>query len=1040
MTDNTIEKNSVVAGYTVIDIPEPHMGRDIYVARDPRLKRSVLLQVLSPGVGSPDGVMSVEDVVRAAASASHPAIIGVYEIYDYQGLKLASLEYIDGPSLPDRVRRFPLPVDQALDIVIQTCEALQELHEAGVNLHTFSPRDIFLDPKGTVRLFGRGLPIPAVSEQPYDDIRYLSPEHIKGIATDLRSCIFSLGCLLYELLSGRHPFQTENEDLMRAAICEDIPARLDAPDPFIEALHEIIDTALAKQPDLRHEDFAALGTRLKRVRERNIPVSGDLMYRDIVERAIDGICIIQEERLTYINQQLASLTGYVIGDGLGKRFIDYIAPDEIPKVLEKYELQLSGRETSQRYETAILHKDGHVIPVEINAGPINLGGQRAILAIVRDVSERLEAEKALRESRRALATLMANLPGIAYRCLNDRNWTMEFVSDGCKALTGYEPHELVQNATVAYNDLIHPDDRERVWDVVQADLNKGKAFQIMYRLITREQQEKWVWEQGCGVFGDAGNLVALEGFITDITEYRRAEEHLRLLSSIVKQSSEGIALADMDGNLQYVNSAFAAMHGYEPEKLLRKNLAIFHTPRQSASLEAANRELRETGQFTGEIWHKRRDGTVFPAFLNNSLLYDKSGGTVGMIYIMRDITTRKKAAEALRESEERFRTLSEAAEEGIAIHDRGKIIDANEALARLFSLPLDSIIGANIRRFLTPESWKVVKKNVAAGFDQPYEIRGVRPDGTTFNGQIVGKPYRYHGKMLRVAVIRDITELKRAEDEARKAIEQLEATFSALPDLFFEIDRQGCILDFRAPHPELLYRKPKDFLGKDIETILPLSAVKVIRSSIRKAAQKGRDSGAVYSLDFGGKIRWFELSIAAKGDPGAKENRFVALVRDITERQRSEEELKKKTRELRAERKELTEKNITLSQILDHLESQRQDYRLKIYRDLDEAMTRCLRQMKKRAGIRYKKELEILESDLNAILAKDLDIFKGRYARLTSRESEICGMIKDGMSSKQIAERLNLSLLTVSKHREQIRNKLEITNRNINLATYLRSH
>ncbi|MFB6373350.1 MAG: nitrogen regulation protein NR(II) [Bradymonadaceae bacterium] len=130
---------------------------------------------------------------------------------------------------------------------------------------------------------------------------------------------------------------------------------------------------------------------------------------------------------------------------------------------------------------------------------------------------------ALREVRRAFVTLLENIPGMAYRCANDPNWTMHFVSGKAETLTGYGPEELKGNAEVAYGELIHPGDRDGVWAKVQDALERDEAFQLMYRIRDREGQTKWVYEQGCGVFDD-GQLEALEGFITDITEQRRIEE------------------------------------------------------------------------------------------------------------------------------------------------------------------------------------------------------------------------------------------------------------------------------------------------------------------------------------------------------------------------------------------------------------------------------------------------------------------------------------------------------------------------------------
>ena len=123
-----------------------------------------------------------------------------------------------------------------------------------------------------------------------------------------------------------------------------------------------------------------------------------------------------------------------------------------------------------------------------------------------------------------------------------------------------------------------------------------------------------------------------------ITERKQTEESLRLLSSAVEQSTEGVAISDLGGNLLFVNNAFATMHGYTPEEIAGKHLSIFHTHEQMPSVDAANRKMQETGKFGGEIWHVRRDGTVFPALMHNSLLRDEAGDPIGMIGTLRDIT------------------------------------------------------------------------------------------------------------------------------------------------------------------------------------------------------------------------------------------------------------------------------------------------------------------------------------------------------------------------------------------------------------------
>ena len=147
--------------------------------------------------------------------------------------------------------------------------------------------------------------------------------------------------------------------------------------------------------------------------------------------------------------------------------------------------------------------------------------------VFQDITTHKQAEEAIQESRRKLTTLLANLPGMSYRCLNVPEWTMEFVSEGSLKLTGYAAAELTGNTGISFNEVIFPDDRTRLWEKWQSVLAEHGRFEEEYRICTKDGTIKWVWEQGHGVYSAAGELLALEGFITDVTARKLAEEKLR---------------------------------------------------------------------------------------------------------------------------------------------------------------------------------------------------------------------------------------------------------------------------------------------------------------------------------------------------------------------------------------------------------------------------------------------------------------------------------------------------------------------------------
>lgn len=190
--------------------------------------------------------------------------------------------------------------------------------------------------------------------------------------------------------------------------------------------------------------------------------------------------------------------------------------------------------------------------------PARLAGRLA--AVERALAQRaahLAAAGQLRGGHRALQTLLANLPGMVYRCANDPDWTMQFASEGSLELVGFSPDELT--GAVRFGALIHPDDRDRVWEQVQLALAARQPFRTSYRVRTRTGAVRWMWEQGQGVHGPAGDLVALEGFITDISELRTTQMELEerevLLETLLAVTTTAYILCDGEGAIVYANMA-----------------------------------------------------------------------------------------------------------------------------------------------------------------------------------------------------------------------------------------------------------------------------------------------------------------------------------------------------------------------------------------------------------------------------------------------------------------------------------------------------
>jgi PAS domain S-box-containing protein len=285
----------------------------------------------------------------------------------------------------------------------------------------------------------------------------------------------------------------------------------------------------------------------------------------------------------------------------------------------------------------------------------------------------------------------------------------------------------------------------------------------------------------------------------------------------------------------------------------------------------------------------------------------------------------------------------------------------------------------------------------------------------------------------------DITERKQMEKKLKESEERYRRLVELLPEAL-AVHCEGKIVYANSAAAKLLgVASAQEIVGKSIMDIAHPDFHEIAKERIRRILERNeavefieekivRPDGEVIDVEVAAAPVIFE------GKPAVQ-----TVVRDITERKRMHADLKKAAEELRAEREELAEKNLVLRYILDHIEQEREEYKQQICQDVQQVIMPLLERLQRKTDPAYSREFAELQANLDAMLAREVDKFRERYVTLTPREQEICDMIKEGLSSKEISDALNISLLTVHKHRQDIRKNLGITNQNVNLATYLRT-
>ena len=237
-------------------------------------------------------------------------------------------------------------------------------------------------------------------------------------------------------------------------------------------------------------------------------------------------------RITLWNKAAETISGYPRERVLGRADIwELLYPDSDYResVTAKIGEILTDGVEIENLETRIRCRDGSHKIISWNSRRFfHENGEMGSIGIGRDVTDRKQMQQMLRARDRQLAILMANVPGMVYRRRHDDAWTLHFVSSGCLGLTGYTADDLVDDRGVAYASLIHPEDRERIQARLQQTTRAHQSFTLEYRIIHRDGQTRWLWEQGRVVHTDAGPF--LEGIIVNITDRKRVEHQLEKMA------------------------------------------------------------------------------------------------------------------------------------------------------------------------------------------------------------------------------------------------------------------------------------------------------------------------------------------------------------------------------------------------------------------------------------------------------------------------------------------------------------------------------
>jgi PAS domain S-box-containing protein len=372
----------------------------------------------------------------------------------------------------------------------------------------------------------------------------------------------------------------------------------------------------------------------------------ELKFKTLFESANDAIFLMKDDIFIDCNEKTTQLFKTTKNEIIGKNpymFSPALQPDGQPsksKAMEKMAEAIKG--VPQFFEWRHTSFDGQHFDAEVSLKRIELQQEVYLQAIVRDITDRKQSEIIISEQKRELDLLLSNLPGMAYRCANNLNWTMQFVSEGCYQLTGYRKDELLDDKVVSYSNLIHKDDQLLVYETVQNAVNNHESYTILYRINTWQGIEKWVWEKGRAIYNDKNEVICLEGFVTDITERKLAEEKISILAQTLKSVTECVCITDMRDKVIFINKSFSRIYGYSTNEIIGKPITFIRSQKNDPAIIKKIFPETLAGGWTGELINKRKNGEEFRIHLSTSLITDDAGKPIALASVSFEISDNKK--------------------------------------------------------------------------------------------------------------------------------------------------------------------------------------------------------------------------------------------------------------------------------------------------------------------------------------------------------------------------------------------------------------
>ena len=635
-------------------------------------------------------------------------------------------------------------------------------------------------------------------------------------------------------------------------------------------------------------------------------------YRTLVEHTQDGIFIAQDGHLVFHNQGFRKILGYAEGELDGVPLEQCLAPEDRDMVLARHFSRLSGDQLPEVYECSFLSRDGTTQRrVKMDVGLASYRGKPATIGTIHDVTDERLREEKLRDSEMHYRTLVENLQDVIYQ--TDREGRLTMISPSGAVLLGYDSPEELIGKNVEDSLYLAPEKQKEVHDALYRD---GSVKNFVVELRRKQGTPVTVSTSSHLYYDKEGTVLGIEGIFHDITAQKKAQEESDRRREQLEEISASVpgvvyqfyAMPDGTWGASYVSGRVQDILGAPVDAVNMQTWFVEHVhpddrARFTTSINTAL-ENRENWQFEGRFI--KPSGEVMWFQGNANLIPHEDKQVYSGVIV--DITRRKLAEEALRESEEQFRKIFENSPLGLALSTPDlRFVLVNPAMASMTGYTKEELLKISFKDITHPDhlgSDLGQVQDLAAGTIPVYctEKRYIRKDGSILWGFLKLAAIRDHEGTLRhfVAQIEDITERKNAEEALRESETKYRMLVENSHDIIYTISPDGVFTFVSPVWTTLLGHPVSDVVNKPFRTFIHPLDIPQYEAVLAEGARTGKPrAGIVYRVFHAdGSIRLHTSNISPVFDEKGTLILSIGIAQDITEVRRSENGIREANRKL----------------------------------------------------------------------------------------------------------------------------------------------